>query len=113
MRWSGDRRHRAAVVQSPGHAPHLDEAILPHRSPHRHSVRRHLRGNAVTRPGLLLIALILFTVVAPPVPPADEVPCDTDGDTVVDAADNCVAVSNLDQADSDGDGLGDACDPCP
>lgn len=35
---------------------------------------------------------------------------DTDGDGVLDANDNCPAVSNPDQADSDGDGVGDACE---
>jgi len=43
-----------------------------------------------------------------------EEPCgepDTDGDGVVDAQDNCPAVSNPDQVDTDIDGLGDACDP--
>jgi hypothetical protein len=37
---------------------------------------------------------------------------DTDGDWVLDAEDNCPAVSNVDQADGDGDGVGDACDNC-
>jgi hypothetical protein len=35
---------------------------------------------------------------------------DADGDGVVDAADNCPATPNADQADADGDGIGDACD---
>lgn len=35
---------------------------------------------------------------------------DADGDSVVDAADNCLAVANPDQRDSDADGAGDACD---
>ncbi|UCH87325.1 MAG: hypothetical protein JSU97_02745 [Dehalococcoidia bacterium] len=38
---------------------------------------------------------------------------DDDGDTVVDVVDNCLAVSNADQADGDGDGVGDVCDPNP
>ncbi|MDH4109075.1 MAG: thrombospondin type 3 repeat-containing protein [Gammaproteobacteria bacterium] len=38
---------------------------------------------------------------------------DTDGDGVLDTADNCPAVANADQLDTDGDGLGDACDPFP
>ena len=38
-------------------------------------------------------------------------PCtDTDGDGICDNIDNCVNVSNPDQADIDNDGLGDACD---
>jgi len=36
---------------------------------------------------------------------------DSDGDGVLDAADNCPLVSNADQTDTDGDGIGDACDP--
>lgn len=38
-------------------------------------------------------------------------PTDADHDGVPDAADNCPAVANPDQADADHDGLGDACDP--
>ena len=38
---------------------------------------------------------------------------DTDGDTLLDPADNCVEDPNPDQADWDGDGAGDACDLCP
>jgi penicillin-binding protein 1A len=38
---------------------------------------------------------------------------DGDGDGVPDAADNCPALANPNQADSDGDGTGDACDPTP
>ena len=37
-------------------------------------------------------------------------PPDSDGDGVLDAGDNCLAVSNADQADLDGDATGDACD---
>jgi uncharacterized membrane protein YdcZ (DUF606 family) len=36
---------------------------------------------------------------------------DSDGDGVIDALDNCVAVANSTQANFDGDGFGDACDP--
>ncbi len=35
---------------------------------------------------------------------------DTDGDGVIDLADNCVDIANADQSDIDGDGLGDVCD---
>jgi len=38
---------------------------------------------------------------------------DSDGDGVVDAADNCVSAGNADQYDSDGDGAGDPCDAFP
>ncbi len=34
---------------------------------------------------------------------------DTDGDGIVDGADNCPRVANPDQADADGDGIGNAC----
>jgi hypothetical protein len=36
---------------------------------------------------------------------------DDDNDTVLDSADNCVFVANVDQTDRDSDGRGDACDP--
>ena len=36
---------------------------------------------------------------------------DIDGDTVLNAVDNCLLIANLDQADLDGDGLGTLCDP--
>jgi subtilisin family serine protease len=36
---------------------------------------------------------------------------DTDGDTVIDALDNCPQVPNTDQSNVDGDLLGDVCDP--
>jgi len=35
---------------------------------------------------------------------------DTDGDGVLDSADNCIAVQNPDQGDFDGNGIGDVCD---
>src|SRR3989344_78845 len=35
---------------------------------------------------------------------------DTDGDSILDADDNCPANSNFNQADTDGDGRGDVCD---
>jgi hypothetical protein len=42
-----------------------------------------------------------------------DAPADSDGDGVLDSADNCPSVPNPDQYDEDGDGIGDACDPCP
>jgi|JI10StandDraft_1071094.scaffolds.fasta_scaffold05473_4 hypothetical protein len=36
---------------------------------------------------------------------------DTDGDGVLDAADNCPTMANADQANNDGDAAGDVCDP--
>src|SRR4051794_18715733 len=53
---------------------------------------------------------------APPTttgPTGPATPVDTDGDGVPDSSDDCVSVSNSDQADGDADGHGDACDPCP
>jgi hypothetical protein len=47
-----------------------------------------------------------------PACPADARKPDGDADTVCDEIDNCVAVPNVDQADTDGDGEGDACDAC-
>jgi hypothetical protein len=38
---------------------------------------------------------------------------DSDGDGVLDGADNCPAVVNADQRNHDGDPFGDACDRCP
>ncbi len=40
-------------------------------------------------------------------------PNDRDGDTIVNAIDNCPDVANMGQADGDGDGKGDVCDLCP
>lgn len=40
-------------------------------------------------------------------------PDDTDGDGVVDGADNCPLLSNANQLDADEDGVGDICDICP
>jgi hypothetical protein len=38
---------------------------------------------------------------------------DSDGDRVPDPCDNCVSITNADQADGDGDSVGNVCDNCP
>lgn len=42
----------------------------------------------------------------------DEDELDSDGDTWIEACDNCPNDSNIGQEDGDGDGVGDACDNC-
>lgn len=49
-------------------------------------------------------AMIIVTAPAPN--------SDADGDGIPDEEDNCISVSNPDQADLDLDGIGDVCDPC-
>ncbi len=59
--------------------------------------------------------------VPPPTPaptPGGETPppapgLDTDGDSILDAVDNCKLIPNFDQADADANGIGDACDNVP
>ena len=48
------------------------------------------------------LAGVSYLILAPNV--------DTDGDGVVDALDNCIALSNATQVDSDADGVGNRCD---
>ncbi|HUN82531.1 MAG TPA: thrombospondin type 3 repeat-containing protein [Phycisphaerae bacterium] len=43
----------------------------------------------------------------------DDCQPDFDGDSIVDACDNCPYNANIKQTDSDGDGVGDVCDNCP
>ena len=61
----------------------------------------------------LLVAACAFS---PPTgeagPDASDPTSDDDGDGVLNAADNCLAMANTDQADGDGDAVGDACDNC-
>ncbi len=52
-------------------------------------------------------------IVDPGAPARVYMAVDSDGDGVLDDADNCPAVSNSGQENVDGDGLGDACDSCP
>ena len=49
----------------------------------------------------------------PPVPCANEVGHDEDGDDIDDACDSCPGTANPEQGDRDGDGVGDVCDPRP
>jgi DNA-binding beta-propeller fold protein YncE len=69
-------------------------------------LRANLDGSAVEQlvSGIALPVGIALADV-PVVPP------DTDGDGILDAADNCPTVPNPAQADFDRDGIGDACDP--
>ncbi|MDX2166388.1 MAG: thrombospondin type 3 repeat-containing protein [Deltaproteobacteria bacterium] len=66
-------------------------------------IRLHLSSPKGIRSGFAV------TLVAIPDPAASP---DGDGDGVADAADNCPAVANNDQADADADSIGDACDAC-
>lgn len=61
---------------------------------------------------LQITALAAATMTAEYTPPPTftPVPPDADRDTVLDADDNCRAVSNAEQTDLDNDGIGDACD---
>jgi hypothetical protein len=62
---------------------------------------------------MLLGACAFETSVMPPGAGDDAPPADTDGDTILDADDNCPAIANADQRDHDADLRGDACDLCP
>ena len=81
----------------------------------RHNGRGAMLPTAVVWLGLVgLLAVLMGTsaeCVPPPVTPPTE--ADTDGDTVVDASDNCVSTANTDQANADGDGICGDLDNCP
>ena len=73
---------------------------------------------ATTTTSIVLTSSISTTSVPPvtttsvPVITTTSMP-DTDGDGILDNADNCPAVCNPQQLDADGDGIGDACDTDP
>ncbi len=50
----------------------------------------------------------MFTVIEPG--NGSTAPADSDSDSVVDSIDNCITISNTNQANYDGDSQGDACD---
>src|SRR5919108_3064019 len=64
----------------------------------------------ITRRVLAGLCAGLLMIVSPSL--AETLP-DVDRDGIPDAEDNCLSVSNADQADADGDGFGDACELTP
>ena len=58
---------------------------------------------------LITFALVLLVACGS----EDENGPDTDGDGIQDRRDNCVTITNPDQANTDGDSAGDACDALP
>lgn len=63
-----------------------------------------------------VMTTLVVTEIGPTVPHLDAIALypniDTDGDGILDNADNCPSTYNPDQADRDGDGVGDVCDNC-
>ncbi len=62
------------------------------------------------RSTVLITVFALMIWGAAPTLAGDCVSLDSDGDTVNDCADNCIAVANPGQDDSDGDSCGNVCD---
>jgi hypothetical protein len=66
---------------------------------------------AVTGSLAFLTALLVSTLAwAGPADPCAENPGDTDSDTVCDALDTCINISNAGGCDTDSDGYGNRCD---
>jgi choice-of-anchor B domain-containing protein len=59
---------------------------------------------------VLLICIAISVVIGCSNEPVERPNTDIDGDTVLNALDNCPAIINTAQLDSDNDGFGDACD---
>lgn len=67
-----------------------------------------MKFNALSK--VLFICMSFFIVFCCSDEPVAQPNTDIDGDTVLNAFDNCVAVTNTNQLDTDNDGFGDACD---
>ncbi|WP_296381925.1 choice-of-anchor B family protein [Winogradskyella sp.] len=67
-----------------------------------------MKFNALNR--MLFICLSIFIVFSCDDEPVERPNTDIDGDTIINALDNCAGVINTDQLDTDNDGFGDVCD---